>query len=341
LTGNPSNLFARGLARLDGFWFAPVPALRLAVLRVLIVGFGLIWLLAMGSTLRDTMRLSASHFRPVGVVTLIDEPLGFGVALALYLLCIAAGVATLLGWKYRVSAPVHALTLLWITSYRNSWGMVFHSENLWVMHTLILACLPAADTWSLDARRQGASSHEPHGRYGWGPKLMATVAALTYVLAGIAKLRNAGGEWLDGQVLLSHVGWDNLRKLELGSLHSPLGAGLARWPAVFAPLAWLSMVFEFGAPLSLLSRRLAWVWAIGMWSFHLGVAALMAIVFPYPVVGIAFAPLFAIEQPVLALAARVGARPGTGYSVLARLLPSPLASQLVNGPEGARSCPPD
>jgi hypothetical protein len=307
-------------ARLDAFWFAPTPPLRLAVLRVLIVGFGLVWLLVMSPVLIDTMRMSSIHFRPVGVVSLLDEPLGFGLALAPYLLCIVTGVATLLGWKYRVNAPLHALTLLWITSYRNSWGMVFHSENLWVVHTLILACLPAADAWSLDARRSPAHA-EPDPRYGWGPKLMATVAALTYVLAGAGKLRSAGVAWMDGQVLLSHVAWDNLRKLELGAMYSPLGAALSRWPALFAPLAWLSMMFELGAPLALFGRRLAWAWAIGTWSFHLGVFALMAIVFPYPVVGIAFAPLFAVEQPVLALAARARARTGTGYVVLARLLP--------------------
>jgi hypothetical protein len=308
-------------AWLDAFWFAPAPALRLAVLRVLIVGFGLGWLLLMYPVLTDTMRMPAAHFRPVGVVSWIDAPLRFELALATYLLCMVAGIATLLGWKYRVSAPLHALTLLWVTSYRNSWGMVFHSENLWVMHTLILAVLPAADAWSLDARRHGPRSGEPHARYGWGPKLMATLAVLTYALAGVAKLSNSGGAWLDGHVLLSHVAWDNLRKLELGSLHSPLGAALSHWPAVFAPLAWSSMVLELGAPIALFGRRLAWTWAIGMWLFHLGVAALMAIVFPYPVAGVAFAPLFAVEQPVLALAARVRGRAGPGQALLARLLP--------------------
>jgi hypothetical protein len=298
-------------ARLDAFWFAPAPALRLAVLRVLIIGFGLVWLLAMSPVLFDTMRLPADHFHPVGVVTWIDAPLEFEVALVPWLLCIAAGVAALLGWKYRVSAPLHALTLLWITTYRNSWGMVFHTENLWVIHTLILACLPAADAWALDARRS-ADTGQDDCRHGWGPKLMASVAVLTYALAGVAKLRISGGAWLDGDVLLSHVAWDNLRKLELGSVHSPLGAALSHWPVVFGPLAWLSMMFELGAPLALFGRRLAWTWAIGMWLFHLGVAAIMAIGFPYPLIGIAFAPLFAVEQPVLALASRARARTPPG-----------------------------
>ena len=73
------------------------------------------------------------------------------------------------------------------------------------------------------------------------------------------------------------------------------------------------------APLALLGRRLAWIWALGMWLFHVGVLLIMAIMFAYPVSGIAFAPLFAVELPLLRLRDRIRAkRPD---SRLLRLLP--------------------
>jgi hypothetical protein len=200
--------------------------------------------------------------------------------------------------------------------------MIFHSENLLVMHTLILMVLPAADVWSLDARRHAsARTDEPHSRYGWGTKLMVGVAVIAYALAGVAKLRNAGWAWLDGDVLLTHVAWDNLRKLELGAAYSPLGAYLSAYPAIFAPLAWMSVVLEIGAFVALLGGRIAKLWALGMWSFHFGVALIMAIVFPYPLTGIAFAPLFAVEQPLMRLAARVRTRRPSSW--LNHVLPSP------------------
>jgi hypothetical protein len=115
------------------------------------------------------------------------------------------------------------------------------------------------------------------------------------------------------------VGWDNLRKHELGSMYSPLGAALCAVPIVFMPLAWMSVALELGAPLALFGRRLAWAWSIGIWCFHLGVVAIMAIMFAYPLSGVALAPLFAVERPVLALAARVRRRRPDAY--LARLLP--------------------
>lgn len=289
------------------WWFEPAPALRLAALRVLIVGFGLAWLLGLTPLMIQTMQFPAERFSAVGVVTLLDAPLGLAAGIGIQALTIAAGVAALLGWQFRVSAIIYGLGLLWITSYRNSWGMIFHSENLLVIHTLILMLLPAADVWSLDARLS-SSRPAPHSRYGWGPKLMVGVTVIAYVLAGIAKLRNAGWAWLDGDVLLAHVAWDNLRKLELGAAYSPLGAWLSAYPAIFAPLAWMSLLLELGAVVALLGGRIAAIWALGMWSFHLGVAAIMAIVFPYPLMGVAFAPLFAVERPLLRLAAWLRSR---------------------------------
>jgi hypothetical protein len=304
--------------QVDRWWFCPAPALRLAVLRVLIVGYGLIWLVGFAPLLLANLHFAPEQFAPTGVVSLLDVPLSFGVGAGIWLATVAVGIAALLGWRFRVLGPIYALGLLWVASYRNSWGMIFHSENLLVMHTLILVVLPASDAWSLDARGR-PNSHAERPRYGWGPKLMATVTALAYVLAGVAKLRSAGWTWLDGDVLLSHVGWDNLRKQELGSMHSPLGAALCAFPAVFVPLSWLSIALELGAPLALFGRRLAWVWSIGIWCFHLGVVAIMAIAFAYPLSGVALAPLFAVERPVLALAA--WARRRRPDSPLARLLP--------------------
>ena len=314
------------------FWFVPAPGLRLAALRVLICGFALVWLLGFSPQLLSTLWFTPARFTPVGVVSLLTGPLPPALGVGIWALTVAAGIAALLGWRFRALGPVFALGLLWVTSYRNSWGMIFHSENLMVLHTLILAVLPASDAWSLDARREPerrARGQVAHPRYGWGPRLMAAVAVLAYLLAGVAKLRNAGMHWLDGEVLLSHVAWDNLRKIELGDLHSPLGAALAAYPAVFVPLAWGSMVLELGAPAALLGPRVARAWAVGMWAFHVGVLLIMAIAFVYPLSGVAFAPLFAVEEPVLGLAARVRRRwPG---SFLVRLLPEPDATLSARG----------
>ena len=53
---------------------------------------------------------------------------------------------------------------------------------------------------------------------------------------------------------------------------------------------------ELGAPFALLGRRVALVWTLAVIAFHLGVFGLMAILFPFPLSGVAFAPFFAPER---------------------------------------------
>jgi hypothetical protein len=81
---------------------------------------------------------------------------------------------------------------------------------------------------------------------------------------------------------------------------------------LFPPLAVATLAVELGAPLALLGGRVARVWALLAWGFHVGVAAVMAIVFPYSLLGIAFAPFFNVEQLPLRLPARLTRRLAPG-----------------------------
>ena len=46
----------------------------------------------------------------------------------------------------------------------------------------------------------------------------------------------------------------------------------------------------------MLGGRVAKLWALSAWLFHVGILAVMAILFPYPLAGVAFAPFFPVEQ---------------------------------------------
>ncbi len=221
--------------------------------------------------------------------------------------CGLTGVCATLGIRYSWTAPVFATTLLWVTSYRNSWGMIFHTENLFVVHALVLACAPQAGRCltfgaAPDARDAVGSD------YGWPLRVLSIVTVATYFIAGIAKLQHAGLAWVMGHEIRTHIAYDALRKIELGSSHSPLGVALVPHEWVFAPLAMLTLAFELGAPLALLGGRLAVVWCFVCWLFHVNVLLLMLIVFPYPLIGFAYASFFALETP-WALLERRFARP--------------------------------
>jgi hypothetical protein len=255
------------LAAFDRYWFHAAPARRLALLRIVTGLFALYYLWHRYPGLVRMAAFDPKEFAPVGLARLLDAPLPQGLAVALLVFALAATVPFVLGFAYRVTGPLVALSFLWVTSYRSSWGMLFHTENLLALHLLVLAAAPAADALSLDARNRGA---EPAalGCYGWPARAMCWLTVVSYVLAGLAKLKLSGFDWLEGEFLRQQVAYDSLRKIELGSAHSELGAAFVRYEAPFRLLAPLTLALELGAPVALLGRRFALVWWGARWRYN-------------------------------------------------------------------------
>ncbi|WP_437638204.1 HTTM domain-containing protein [Sorangium sp. So ce854] len=291
----------RLLDRFDRAFFAEAPAERLAIVRLLVGGFALVYLCVRAVHLQRVGHLPPEGFRPIGVISALSAPLPLWAVRGLIGAAIAAGAAFVAGFKFRVAGPLFGALLLWVLSYRNSWGMVFHTENLLVLHVIALGLAAAADAYSLDARRAAALSASapppaPHGRYGWPLRLLCAITVTSYFIAGVAKLRNSGLDWALSDILRNYVAHDNVRKIALGDTHSPLGGALVRYGFLFPPLALATLAVELGAPLALFSRRVAVVFCGAAWLFHLGVLLTMAILFPYPLLGIAFAGFFELEK---------------------------------------------
>ncbi len=285
------------------WWFRPAPAERLAALRILVGGFAFLYLITRLPMLLGYADFPARDFVPLGVTRLLGHPLGSGAHTAITIATVGLAVLFTLGVWYRVSAPLFAVALLWLLTYRNSWSMPFHTENLLALHAIVLAMAPAAAAWSWDARRRAAPPAAE--AYGWPLRLMAAITCLTYVLAGIAKLRVGGLGWAEGEFLRDQVAVDNLRKVLLGSDPSPLATPLLEHAWLFEAMAITTLALELGAPVAMIGGRVALGWAAMAWGFHVGIVALMAIVFPYPLAGVAYAPLFAAERPLRWLGRRL------------------------------------
>ena len=278
------------------------PARRLAVVRILVGAYAVVFVAIRSWHWLDVSRLPERRFDPVGVLGWLTGPLSTGLVAALSLVALAAGIAFVTGWHYRYTAPLFAGLLLVLTTYGNSWGQILHTENLLVLHVIVLAFSPADAAY---ARGGTATTDDSsHHDYGWALRLMTLIVVVAYVIAGLAKLRNGGFDWLTGDVLRNQVAHDNLRKILLGDVHSPVGAWLVQFGWLFPPMALVSVIVELGAPIVLFGRRLRYGWVIAAWSFHLGVLALMAILFPYQLLGIAFASMLPVEK----LADRVAGR---------------------------------
>ena len=270
------------------------PARRLAAVRIAVVAFALIWTLGTSPELLARAQLDPSRFAPVGLAGLFGVvPLSLVyVGLATVL---ATGALALLGRGHRWVAPLFALALTWLLSYRNSWGHMSRSEHLLVLHVWILAFAPADDALRL---RAPSPPPAPASRYGWPLQLMMLVTVSTYVIAGLAKLREAGWTWISGEAVRLHVATEVLRNDMIGADAATLGRVLLPHAATFTAIAVFTLVVELGAPIALRAGRVRLVWVGAVWAMHVGIGLVMGIGFAYPLSGVAFAAFLPLERIV-------------------------------------------
>jgi len=303
-----SNGRSKGLSTLDAWFFGSVPAQRIGWLRFGVGTYAVIYLLARLGHLNAAAQYPAAAFAPVGIVSWLSGPLSPFWVHAGYALTLLLAVVFTLGIAHRVAAPAFALLLTWVLSYRHSFGMIFHTDNLLVLHVACLSLAPEAGSalrvpWSRSSTKTAETE-----RSGWVIRVCAMVTVASYVVAAVAKLRITGVDWALGDVLREHIAYDAIRKIELGSIHSPIGPWLVPHAWLFPPLAAFSLATELLAPLALLGGRIALGWCLAAWLFHLGVLALMAIAFPYPLSGCAFLAFFPLERWLDAAFGRLRAR---------------------------------
>jgi predicted DCC family thiol-disulfide oxidoreductase YuxK len=302
---------------LESIWFPALPPGRLALIRILTGLYTLWYLVPRYSMLRSMETIDADLFQPVGIAAWLTAPLPAGWLQALIVATLLLNVAYIAGWKYRYTGPAFGLSLLALLCYRNSWSMIYHSDNALVAHVLIIGCTRAADLLSFDAWRTNGSAPEAHWRYGWPVQLISTVTVLTYFLAGIAKLLQGRGlAWAAGESMRSQIAVDTIRKEILGAPSSALAYDLYDQVWLFTILGVFSLVLEVLAPLALLRPRIGQAWAVNAFGMHWGIYLLMHITFRYQMTGLLFLSFFPLERLVAYFRRPLaGAEPGTDVVV--------------------------
>jgi predicted DCC family thiol-disulfide oxidoreductase YuxK len=289
------------LRLLDRFWFAPAPAARLAAVRILVGGFGLWYFGSRYFLFARATGGEKEFYTPVGLATLLLEPLPVAVFQCLYMIMLLANVAFILGWRFRLTGPLYGVLTVFIMCYRNSWSMIYHSDNLLVLDILVLGLSRAADAFSLDSQARapsaGASAEAPSSwLYGWPLRLVCGITVTAYFVAGVAKVAGPlGWSWAAGESLRGQLAADALRKEFLGNGASPLVFKLYGQTGLFGIIGVTTLIFELGAPLALLHRWVGYLWAVGALGMHWGIYFIMGITFDYSMSGIIFAAFFPVE----------------------------------------------
>jgi hypothetical protein len=304
-------MMGRAFRLFDRFWFAKQPATRLALLRIIIGSYALYDVTDRFNAFLRNTQTNPSLFDPVGPVAILSAPLEPSVFQALLVITVVLNVLFLLGWGHRLVGPLFGFALLWVLSYRNSWSMIFHTDNLLALHVLILGLTRSADALSLDALRRMPSSDRwpqllkgwslrvppPDWQYGYAIRLLCLVTTLTYFISGMAKLLGPlGASWGVGESLRSQIAYDVWRKELLVADPPTLIFGLYEQLWLFTALGIGTFVIELGAPLAVLSGWIAALWIPSAYLMHQGIAQLMGIEFPYQLSGVAFAPFVPLNR---------------------------------------------
>ena len=288
--------------RLEQLFLPSAPATRLAVVRVLTGAFALWYIHVTNGWIAIFDDSPRSVFAPIGVTSHLSDPLSGTTLVLLSQATLLSGILFTLGLLWRISGPAFAGLLLYTMTYRNSWSMVFHHENMLVIHVLILSLAPAAGALALDPwlsrkwpvlRRLGFAPPGPAGERwieGWVLKMMQIGATVPYVVAAVAKVRSKSGwAWalgdnLHDQVMMNAIYYELLR-----GMAPPITFEVNHWTWIWTVLAIGTLILEFGAPLALLGGRWALTVVLGLFSLHWGILWIMGIPFSYQLCGIAFA----------------------------------------------------
>lgn len=284
----------RAVATLDRRILPAISAARPGLLRAANGAYTAWYLSKRVDLFRQVHRTDPELFAPVGPVRVLTRPLPAPVADAIYYATLATDVAFTLGLRHRVVGPLHSGLLLWTLSYRNSWSMIFHSDNNLVLHTAALGLTPSADAVAVGGPRPVPA---PAWHYSAPVRGMQVITAVNYFLAGLAKIKGPlGWKWADGEVLRRQIAADGLRKELLGSKAAGLGIQLYPQTLLFKVMAGGSLVMELGAPLALLDRRVARLWAVGAFGMHWGIFFIMGIRFRHNLSGLLYLPYFPLEK---------------------------------------------
>ncbi len=277
--------------RVDDWLNGSAPAERLAMLRVLISGFVVIYLVANVFEFQRLANRGSVGFEPVGVAVFLSGPLGEWIWV-LFTAAVLSGAAATVGLWYRITGPAFAVLVLLWSSYHSSWGQMLHFEHLFTLHLLVLGFSPSAVAL---VARAGPSDELPSARFGWPVRIMAIITVSTYVIAGLAKLRIGGAAWLDGSTLGNHIGYSATRMEVLGGFVPPLAPVILRFGWLLGPMAVGGLFVELLAPLGLFGGSWRRYWVLSVITFHTATALTMMVWFPYQGLGFALLPLYRCE----------------------------------------------
>lgn len=269
----------------SNYWFRPAPLFNLAVLRIVAVGFQLVYLFQKSflSQLSEHAALPSTLYAPLPILQVFSQLAGWGdrptllVLLLTFWLTVFTGILSFIGASTNITLLIFALGNLLIQAYLYSFGDFHHPDALLIISLLILAFSPCGQILSVDdlkarlkhniQRRQfsGFDLLAEKSRFAkWPLLLIQWLFSLIYLSAGLSKLES-GGSWMNGYTLQYYLVRDGLR------WGSDLGVWLGQHHELAIASSWFAVLFEVTFCFILLVPRLALIYVPLGIALHIGI----------------------------------------------------------------------
>ena len=256
----------------DRFLFEPQSTSPAALLRI---GWGFlaaVWALTLLPDIDPLLTDGALRYdrsQPTGGWNPLDWTSWDGAPLAACFVLVVAGIATMVGYRTRLSSVVAVVCML---SLQRTNATIFNSGDLLLRQIgLIVALAPAGLVLSMDARRnrRGSAATDDDGapappptRAPWALRLLQVQIAVGYALSCWAKLR--GSTWHEGTALGLAMRIEDLQRFAAPEW-------LYDQEILLNLLTWGTLLFEGAFLFAVWSRRLRpWVLWTGV-AFHLAI----------------------------------------------------------------------
>ena len=243
--------------RADRWLFAPEPAGRVRAMRVAIAAL-LLFRTATGPY-PDLAGQPAALFRPVWILSWLDQMPSHEVLVGLQVVGIAAAALAILGWRERATFLIAWSSLLVLDGCWASRGKIQHNDLPLLLVAAVLAWAPTHIRWTAERRRPA---------FGWPVRTSIFVVTGIYFLTGFQKLVASGPAWV-----LS----DNLRNVMYSAAlghkapTDEISSFIADRPWLSHWVALLTLVVELGAVVALVWPRSRVAYVAAVTALHAGV----------------------------------------------------------------------
>ena len=264
----------------DTFWFAPAAPWRLGLCRAGF--FGSFHFLFLARTdLRWYALFPPGFHQPRSFFAWLALPIPTWEVMAWLVTAFEISVIlAALGLLTRLATATAFVLGLYVLGLQFNYGYLHWAHAIVPIVMGILAFSPCGAALSLDAViRRATTGHAAHrgGQYRWPVQLVRLVFVTVFLAAGLAKLRQAGFEWVFSDTLRNYflenqyvfrsegaLGWSHL-----------LADWLIMRPGLCRVLAAGTLAVELGAPAALLSRHARLVLIPLLLLFQIGNALLL------------------------------------------------------------------